>query len=72
MAEKQELGLADEVLEGHQTDGRGAAVIGIVAVISHHEVMASRNDKFRCVIKYLLIADLLNEVYFTLWQRFLI
>src|SRR5215813_3977363 len=41
--EENDLGAADDVLERHEADLRGAAVLRVVAVVAHHEIIAGRH-----------------------------
>ena len=52
--EKNDLSAADDILERHIADAaarrRHSAVVGVVAVVAHHEEMPGRHDVGRGVV----------------------
>ena len=69
MAEEQELRLADQVFKRHNPDRGGTAVIGIIAVVTHHEIMALGHDVDARIIKAASIRHFTDTVCGALGQR---
>src|SRR5215475_14452967 len=70
--EENHLGATDEILERYVADGgHHAAVLRIVAVVAHHEVMARRHDIFDGVVVEAVVLAVERLIADTVGQRLL-
>src|ERR1700692_2028479 len=69
--EEDQFGLADKVL-GWNVAYIGAAVVGIVAVVAHHEVVAGRHNEDVGVVGRAVGIAVEHEIVFAVGERFAI